>query len=78
MVKTFRETKVVSRNAITDWVQSIRNMLGLPLIAYANIINNTCEELEKKYLIKEIKWFRFDIEQTNNNAFVITIYGEYK
>lgn len=76
--KIFRETMVVSRDIITDWVQGIRNILGLRLKAYENRINSACEELKLKWLIKETKWFRYDIETGGNGEFIISIYGEYK
>ena len=47
---TFFEAKVVSRNMITDFVQGIRNMLGLELKAYTNTINEVANELINKII----------------------------
>lgn len=75
----FNETRVTSRNIITDWVQSIRNMLGLDLKSYQEAINTTTEELKVKYLEgKNVKWYRLDIEISRTDAFIVTIYGEYE
>ena len=50
---TFFEAKVVSRNMITDFVQGIRNMLGLELKAYTNTINEVANELINKTRLSE-------------------------
>ena len=75
-MKYFSETRVISKNVITDFVQGIRNMLGLRLVSYEVAINNTQKELLDKYSVQDIKWFRLDIVQITNGAFSITIYGE--
>lgn len=67
--------KVVSRNMITDFVQGIRNMLGLELKAYTNTIKSTVEEL-KSEMPSNLKWFRIDIEQLSKGALMVSIYGE--
>lgn len=71
------DCKVVSRNVITDWVQGIRNLLGLELKAYTNIIDTTVRELQSKINVP-LKWFRIDIEQMTKGSFLISIYGEKK
>jgi len=68
-------SKVVSRNIITDWVQRIRNMLGLELKAYTNTVNETVKELVNKVDTK-LKWYRIDIEEFGRGGFLISIYGE--
>lgn len=79
MGEVFYKTKVLSRNMITDWIQSYRNMFGLPLTAYENIIKEAQDEMAKEYLIgKKIKWFRMDVDQGNDESFIITLCGEYK
>ncbi len=74
----FMEIKVVSRNIITDWVQKIRNMLGLELKSYTNIIKETSEELLNKVKTREIDWFKIDIEEFGRGGFMISVYGAYK
>ena len=76
--KIFLKTRVISKNVITDWVQGIRNMLGLRLISYENAIDKTINEMKEEVLNKPVSWFRIDIEQASKDAFIITIYGEYK
>ena len=68
-------SKVVSRNMITDWIQGIRNLFGLELKAYTNIVNETVKELLSKVDVK-LKWYRIDIEEFGSGGFLISIYGE--
>ena len=75
---TFMEVKVVSRNIITDWVQGIRNALGMELKSYTNIIKETSEELLDKVRIREIAWFKIDIEEFGKGGFMVSVYGAYK
>jgi len=75
---TFMEFKVISRNIITDWVQRIRNMLGLELKSYTNAIKETTEELFNKANTREIDWFKIDIEEFGRGGFMISVYGAYK
>ncbi len=75
---TFIEIKVVSRNIITDWVQGIRNMLGMELKAYTNAIKETTEELLNKAKTREIDWFKIDIEEFGKGGFMVSVYGGYK
>jgi len=69
------DCKVISRNVITDFIQGIRNFLGLELKAYTNIIDTTVKELQSK-IDTPLKWFRIDIEQMTRGSFLISIYGE--
>lgn len=68
-------SKVVSRNLITDWIQGIRNMFGLELKAYTNIVNETVKELMDKVDTK-LKWYRIDIEEFGRGGFLVSVYGE--
>lgn len=68
------DSKVVTRNIITDWVQGIRNMLGLELKSYTNIINQTVKELQENCNVK-LKWYRIDIEELHGGI-LISLYGE--
>ncbi len=77
--KTFFEVKVVSRNIISDFVQSIRNFLGMEMTGYSNIIEITVKELLNKIKKKgKANWFKIDIEQIANSGIIISVYGEYK
>lgn len=75
--KMYFKSKVVSRNIISDWIQGIRNFLGLELKGYTNVINETVKEM-KNSITEDLAWFRIDIEQVSHNAFLISIYGELK
>lgn len=72
----FFYTKVVSRNIISDWIQSIRNMLGLELKGYSNMIKAGADEILLNIKDKKTKWYRLDIEQLGNNGVMINLYGE--
>ncbi len=69
------DSKVVSRNIITDWIQGIRNLFGLELKAYTNTVNQTVKELLNKVDTK-LKWYRIDIEEFGHGGFLIAVYGE--
>jgi len=75
--KTFHVTKVYSRNIITDWVQKIRNIFGLELTAYTNVIDQGVTELLRETPSQK-KWFKIDVEQISTGGFLIMIYGEKK
>ena len=76
MSKHFFYSKIVTRNVITDFVQGIRNFLGLDLLSYNEAINKTVNELFEQ-LNQEIKWYKIDIEQIGK-GFLVAIYGDYK
>lgn len=74
--KMFFYSKFLTRNAITDWIQGIRNILGLELESYNNLIEEAATEcLEKTKHLKK-KWWRMDTEPANNGSFIVKIYGE--
>lgn len=72
----FHKVKVISRNIITDWIQTIRNMLGFDLKAYTNAIDKGITEIQEQ-IPEKTKWYKIDIEQIDG-AFIIVIYGESK
>lgn len=74
--KRFFYNRVISRNIITDWVQSIRNILGLELIAYTKAIKDNTEEMMRSIEGMKVKWYRIDIEQFTNASIMINLYGE--
>ena len=77
MNKEFHIVKVYSRNVISDWIQGIRNILGMELIAYANTIDKGIKECMSS-TPQNKKWFKIDVEMTSNNGFIILVYGEMK
>lgn len=75
-MKKFHKAKVISRNFITDWIQGIRNMFGLELKGYTNVINKGINEMMEE-IPKNTKWYKIDVEELQG-AFMILVYGETK
>jgi hypothetical protein len=79
MIQKFSETRVYTKNIVTDSFQSIRNIFGLRLRGYEGMINNGTKELielvEAKY--SKIKYWKLNINPLTNGSVMITIYGEY-
>lgn len=75
--KFFSYTTVLSRNIITDWVQGIRNTLGVRLHSYEEIINEGTNECFEKMQGLKVKWYRLDTE-FSEGMFLIKVYGELK
>lgn len=77
MDEKFSITRVVTKDVITDFFQIIRNLFGMRLKGYENIISENVSEVikeaEKKY---KIKWWRLSINPLTNASVMITIYGE--
>ena len=77
MKEKFSITRVVTRDFITDFIQIIRNLFGLRLTGYEEIINKNINELiqsaEKKY---NISWWRLSVNPLTHSAIMITMYGE--
>ncbi len=77
MEKNFHFVKVVSRNVITDFVQGIRNFLGLELKSYTEKIDVTIQELIGR-ANKPKKWYKIDVEEIAHGGIIVLVYGEYK
>ena len=77
MEKNFHFVKVVSRNVITDFVQGIRNFLGLELKSYTEKIDITIKELLAK-ANKPKKWYKIDVEEMGRGGIIVIVYGVYK
>ena len=79
MIKKFSETRVYTKNIVTDSFQGIRNIFGLRLRGYEGMINQGNKELiefaEAKY--KKITYWKLNINPLTNGSVMITIYGEY-
>jgi len=75
--KIYFDSEIISRNIITDWIQGIRNLLGLKLKSYNNAIKETVKEITER-IDCDLKWYRIDIEQMDKGAFLIAITGERK
>jgi hypothetical protein len=76
-LKQFSETRVVTKDIITDSFQGIRNLFGLRLRGYESIINKETNKLMLDIKnIFNVKWFRFSINPLVSGSIMITLYGE--
>ena len=78
MKEDFAITKVYTKNIVTDSFQSIRNIFGLRLRGYENMINSATNEIIKEMNIRyrNIEWFRLSINPLIKGSVMITIYGK--
>lgn len=73
----FSETRVVSRNALIDIIQGLRNFFGFRLRAYEEIINENVQELVQKADEEyDVEWYRVQIDPLTRASAIITVYGE--
>jgi len=78
-MEKFSMTRVVTKDIITDSFQGIRNLFGLRLRGYENMINKNLKELIKTAELKyNIDWYRLSINPLSSGSVMMTIYGEYK
>lgn len=75
----FSITRVVTRDVITDILQAIRNVFGMRLTGYEEIISKNINELiksmDRKYIVE---WWRLSVNPLTYSSVMITIYGEGK
>ena len=78
MNKDITKVRVVTRNFFVDMIAKIKNMFGLRLNRYEEMIKKAKDEiwLELKEQKIELKWYRYEITQLTNGAMVIMLYGE--
>ena len=73
----FSMTRVVTRDIIVDFLQAIRNIFGMRLTGYEEIIGKNINALirsaEKKY---KVSWWRLSVNPLTHSSVMITIYGE--
>lgn len=78
-MKEFSKTKFVTVNLVKDWINGLKDILGLEQKSYEDIVDKTVlkmlEELNSK---GKIKWFRQTVDRTFEKTIQITIYGQYE
>lgn len=76
--KHFHRTRVVSRDFIKDFFQTVRSLFGMRLKGYEDRAKETIE-LIMKDIEKEgnIKWHRINMQEVQDGI-LVNIYGEYK
>lgn len=79
MAEDFRKTEVVTRNAIIDWLEMFRNLLGWNLKSYEEMIQDTADRLMQDAKEEgEIDWWRYEVNPITQASAIIVIYGEYE
>ncbi len=80
MNKDITKIRVVTRNFFVDFIAKIKNMFGLRLNRYEEMIKKAQDEiwLELKEQKIELEWYRYEISQLTSGAMVIMLYGEKK
>ena len=81
MTKQFIITRVATRHFVSDMFQSIRNMFGLRLRSYEELIKINHAEMIKEMEIKygnKVLWYRISFNPLTNNTVMINLYGELK
>lgn len=75
--KDFIITRVVTRDIFRDWFAGIRNLFGLRLRTYENMINKAVKQMLKEMRLKykHIKWYRISINPLVSGSAMINIYG---
>ena len=77
-MERFSYTKVITRNFIQDFINSVRNFLGADLPNYEERINGAIRYLYGRIDDLKITWYRLEITEITDGAVAIIIYGEYK
>jgi len=79
-MKEISKVRVMTRGFVIDMIAGIKNMLGMRLNQYEELLNKGKTELWAE--LKEegivLKWYRYEITQLTNGALVILLYGEAK
>jgi len=76
-------TRVVTRNLLRDYLAVIKNIFGMRLSSYEDVINNNLNEMldEMRYQYdtepKILVWYRISVNPLTQGSIMITIYGEY-
>jgi len=73
----FNITRVVTKDIITDSFQGIRNLFGLRLRGYEQLLNKNLKEMTSEMELKYIiDWYRIIINPLTNGSAMIIFYGE--
>ena len=76
-LEKFSITRVVTRDIVTDLIQAVRNLFGMRLVGYEEIISKNINALissaEKSH---RVRWWRLSVNPLTHSSIMITIYGE--
>ena len=72
------KVRVVTKNFIYDSIASIKNMFGVRINYYEDMISKAQEDMwdELRDEGKDLSWYRYEITELTNGAIVIMLYGE--
>jgi hypothetical protein len=77
MKEKFSMTRVVTRDIVVDFLQAVRNLFGMRLFRYEEMISKNISDLvglmDKKY---RVEWWRLSVNPLTHSSVMITIYGE--
>jgi len=75
----FNVTRVVTKDIITDSFQGLRNLFGLRLRGYEQVLKKHLKEMTAEMEIKyKVDWYRIIINPLTNGSAMIIFYGEGK
>lgn len=75
----FSITRVVTKNIVIDSFQGIRNLFGLRLRGYENMLNEHIQGVIKEMeLTYQVEWYRLIVNPLQKGSAMIIIYGEGK
>jgi len=78
-MKEFSKTKFVTVNLVKDWINSLKDVLGMEQTSYEEVVDNKVKEILNELNQKgKVKWFRQTIDRTFQKTIQITIYGQYE
>lgn len=76
---SFQIIRVVSRDIVRDFFNSIRNLFGLRLLNWEKRINETISKMTFEMHLKyKIKWYRLIVNPLVDGSAMIILYGEGK
>lgn len=77
-VRTVFAVVVKTKHMLSDYLQSLRDMVGMNLIAYERMIEDACGEAYQKLITKypSVRNVRITTAQVRNGAAEIICYGE--
>lgn len=77
--KMFRVVRVVTKHFASDWLQGLRNTLGLRMTGYENMIQEELDDIFAQIAkTGELDWFRVETDELTDKGVMIIVYGCYK
>jgi len=73
----FNITRVITKDIITDSFQGLRNLFGLRLRGYEQLLKKNLKEMTSEMEIKyNVNWYRIIINPLTNGSAMVIFYGE--